>query len=94
MNNSPSNNDENNWGLRASYEYKYPGWLQSNPFVQAVIKTSEQEDQKYAEMTAPQIYRDLIVQEKLKQLDDIDQQVNSMCEFPEIKTILNDVINK
>ena len=94
MNTIPSNNDKDNWGLRASYEYKYPGWMPSTPFVQAVIKTSEQEDQKYAGMAAPQIYRDLIVQEKLKQLDDIDEEVNSMCEFPEIKTILNDVINK
>lgn len=45
-NTTPSDDDNNNWSLKASYEYKYPGWVQSNPFVSAIFDAVEQEVQK------------------------------------------------
>jgi hypothetical protein len=43
-NTTPSDDDNNNWSLRASYEYKYPGWVQSNPFVSAIFDAVETEE--------------------------------------------------
>ena len=88
-NTTPSNDDNNNWSLKASYEYKYPGWVQSNPFISAVFDAVEQEEQQKRKE------QEIETANELARLDYIESEfIQDMLTYPEAEAIISKVMKQ
>ena len=88
-NTTPSDDDNNNWSLRASYEYKYPGWVQSNPFVSAIFDAVEQEEQKKRKE------QEIELANEIAWLDYAESEfIQDMLTYPDAEAIINKIMNK
>jgi hypothetical protein len=88
-NTTPSNDDNNNWSLKASYEYKYPGWVQSNPFISAVFDAVEQEEQQ------KQKEQEIETANELARLDYIESEfIQDMLTYPDAEAIIKRIMKQ
>ena len=67
-----------NWSVRATYNYKYPGWTEQNPFISAIFQAAEKEATEKN-------------QQEIARLDKADEIVQNMLTFPEAEAILNKI---
>jgi hypothetical protein len=88
-NTTPSNDDNNNWSLKASYEYKYPGWVQSNPFISAVFDAVEQEEQQKRKE------QEIETANELARLDYIESEfIQDMLTYPDAEAIIKRIMKQ
>jgi hypothetical protein len=88
-NTTPSDDDNNNWSLKASYEYKYPGWVQSNPFISAVFDAVEQEEQQKRKE------QEIETANELARLDYIESEfIQDMLTYPDAEAIIKRIMKQ
>jgi len=77
-----------NWSVRATYNYKYPGWTEQNPFISAIFQAAEQEATKKNE-------QEVDVQNELAWIDFVENEfIKDMETYPEAESIINNIIRK
>ena len=74
--------------MRATYNYKYPGWTEQNPFISAIFQAAEQEATKKNE-------QEVDVQNELAWIDFVENEfIKDMETYPEAESIINNIIRK
>ena len=78
------NTTPSSWSVRAEYNYKYPGWVESNPFVSSLLDMAEKAEWRK--------HKDMSVENELAWIDWVEKEfIQNMLTYPEAEAILNKI---
>ncbi len=82
------NTTPSKWSMSSTYNYKYPGWTEQNPFISAIFQAVEEEATKLNE-------QDVAVQNELAWLDYVDNEfITDMETYPDAESIIKKIMKK
>ncbi len=80
------NTTPSSWSVKAQYNYKYPGWVESNPFVSSLFNMVEKAEKKKAKEQKTEIQNELVW------MDWVEKEfIQNMLTYPEAEAILNKI---
>ena len=74
------------WSVKAHYNQKYPGWIESNPFVSSLFDMVDEAEKKKAKEQKTEL------DNELAWIDYVESEfIQKMLTYPEAEAILNKI---